>query len=73
MVVFKNSPRVWSVHSGHPTVLLCCEERQGWVVQGPALKALNGLREEIVILLEQWLELHRLYQVSTFYDNVAET
>ena len=41
------------------------KKRMGQTFKGVGLKASDPLSEEIVILLEQWLEFHRLYQVST--------
>ena len=41
------------------------KKRMGQTFKGVGLKASDPLSEEIVILLEQWFEFHRLYQVST--------
>ena len=40
------------------------KKRMGQTFKVVRLKAADPLSEEIVILLEQWIEHHRLYQVS---------
>jgi hypothetical protein len=61
---FKGLPLVSSGQFGHLNILLYSEEKARTDFQRFGVKGCKLSCEEIVILLEQWLEHHRQYQVS---------
>ena len=58
------TPGFCSVQSGIPLFSCTVRKRQRQIFKGVVVKTPNLLCEEMVILLEKWLEHHRFYQVS---------